>query len=396
MTSGSGRIPPVELRPVPGEGADRLDAYVAGRRLALLRVNTVGAPLLTFVVLDPQSVFAVDDLIALLQALGDYGRSHGAATVSLLSPSVLLRSLARRFGFDGGLREPLEAALDGTYLSSPLGTGAPQGPDDDIQTVLLHALEDFGVRASRPRSAGAVARLGRRLSGGVPSTIGVDVEWLPGRTFRLSVPERSDLMDEAVARCADTAVSVLRRLAPPSAVVREIVFDRSSSGLVSGTEGGHARNQTYEIHLNVAYCAAYASLELHAKRSGSSPEGAMPGGVQLPFTVIDATVAHEIWHLVENDFAARHFAHSAEFRRELGHSLGVDTLEQAVKGANPKAPEAWQAAHRRLVTEVSPYGATNALEATAEMFKAWWCRSGDVTPIVARFEDLVSRYFPEP
>ncbi|HTT87702.1 MAG TPA: hypothetical protein VMF60_10060, partial [Acidimicrobiales bacterium] len=59
-----------------------------------------------------------------------------------------------------------------------------------------------------------------------------------------------------------------------------------------------------------------------------------------------------------------------------------------------KAPEAWRRAHDALVTQVSPYAATDPGEATAEMFKAWWCRSGPLSPVVERFAGLLEEYFP--
>ncbi len=38
---------------------------------------------------------------------------------------------------------------------------------------------------------------------------------------------------------------------------------------------------------------------------------------------------------------------------------------------------------------MSPYAATAPVEATAEMFKLWWCGSGEYSPIVRRFGELV-------
>jgi len=201
-------------------------------------------------------------------------------------------------------------------------------------------------------------------------------------------------MREAVARCADPACAILRRFSAPSALVREIRFDRSDRGLIDGTQGGHATGHLNTIHLNVAYCAADAMLELRQKLGTTSVDSAPRGG-GLSYTAIDALTAHEIWHLIEGSFEVRRYSESIEFRRALGEALRVPTLEHAIKGNHPRAPESLKHAHARLVDEVSPYGATKAGEATAEMFKAWWCRTGEVTPIVARFGELVDDYFPE-
>ena len=72
----------------------------------------------------------------------------------------------------------------------------------------------------------------------------------------------------------------------------------------------------------------------------------------------------------------------------------METLEHAVKGGSAKAPAPWQAAHRRLMDEVSLYATTNVREATAEMFKQWWCRTGPTSPVVTRFGELVDQFFP--
>ena len=87
---------------------------------------------------------------------------------------------------------------------------------------------------------------------------------------------------------------------------------------------------------------------------------------------------------------------SIQLRLGLGQALGVETLERALKGAENHAPAPWQQAYRRLAHEVSPYATTNAAEATAEMFKLWWCRVGPTTPVVTRFGALVDQLIPPP
>jgi hypothetical protein len=95
-----------------------------------------------------------------------------------------------------------------------------------------------------------------------------------------------------------------------------------------------------------------------------------------------------MWHQMEGAIEAQRAMDGIELRRALGEALGVETLERAVNGGRTRAPEAWSAAHARLVKEVSPYAATAPVEATAEMFKLWWCGSGDLAPIVRRFGEL--------
>jgi hypothetical protein len=138
--------------------------------------------------------------------------------------------------------------------------------------------------------------------------------------------------------------------------------------------------------------ASLASLEgllmleqARAARSG----GGGSAGVPAPINQIDGTTAHEIWHQMEGAIEARRSMDGIDLRRRLGEALGVETLEQAVNGIRPRSPDSWKVAHARLVQEVSPYGATAPVEATAEMFKLWWCANGEPTPIVRRFGELV-------
>ena len=62
----------------------------------------------------------------------------------------------------------------------------------------------------------------------------------------------------------------------------------------------------------------------------------------------------------------------------------------------PARPSRWRAGFRRIVAEVSPYATTNIREATAELFKLWWCASpqSPPAPLVARFGALLDRYYP--
>jgi hypothetical protein len=121
----------------------------------------------------------------------------------------------------------------------------------------------------------------------------------------------------------------------------------------------------------------------------SERESGGSAGVPAPFNQIDATTAHEIWHQMDGAIEARRSMDGIDLRRRLGEALGVETLEQAVNGARPRSPERWKVAHARLVDEVSAYGATAPVEATAEMFKLWWCAVGEPTPIVRRFGELI-------
>jgi hypothetical protein len=172
-------------------------------------------------------------------------------------------------------------------------------------------------------------------------------------TLQISVPIGDDLMPENVALAVDTLVGVRRWFGDRADHLTRLSFDRVRSG------GGKAR---------------WAGS---ANTSG--------------FTALDGTVAHEAWHQIEAGFAARRLAERTELRRQLGLALGVETLEQAITGGHPRAPEHWRAAHARLRQLVSPYATTNPIEATAEMFKLWWCHISN--PLVDRFGELLHELF---
>jgi hypothetical protein len=108
-------------------------------------------------------------------------------------------------------------------------------------------------------------------------------------------------------------------------------------------------------------------------------------------------VAHEYWHNLDTTLVASP-ARYLELNRALGAELGVETFEHALRGQGRGAPDEWQRAFRRIVEEVSPYAATNMREATAELFKLWWCAdpAGATSPLVARFGALLDRFFPRP
>jgi hypothetical protein len=87
-------------------------------------------------------------------------------------------------------------------------------------------------------------------------------------------------------------------------------------------------------------------------------------------------------------------ARYTEFNRTLGEALGVESLELALRGAEPDAPESWRQARDRLVREVSAYATTSPQEANAEIFVQWWCHPPGRSTLVDAFGALVDRYLP--
>jgi hypothetical protein len=313
-----------------------------------------------------------------VRALLDALTAHVPAGFELVTTDPFVRDVARRYGFAGPLRGPLAPDASGSRDASR----DPAGVRDAVQQLLP------GIAVGVETNAGPARALLRRAVSGVARTFNLfarpDAQERP---TRFSVPERSDLLIESVARCIDTTIEIRRRFGPAAASARRVSFDHADFQLLSGHNAGSADRSSGVIHMN----ASLASLDglvtmetLRARRGGGSS-----AGVPAPYNQIDGTTAHEMWHQMEGAVEARRNMDGIDLRRRLGEALGVETLEQAVNGVRPRSPDAWKAAHARLVAEVSAYGATAPVEATAEMFKLWWCAGGEPSPIVRRFGELV-------
>jgi len=335
-----------------------------------------------------------EDIGALLVATVTRARENGATDFELQCESLPLRDSARRIGFRGGLRVPLKANADD--IGVPDTTGDPSRTPNrrDRLATLVAALETLGVASTAARPARALGKITKRLAGGVGEPLEVVVDWTTGRSFIISAPDRFDIMPEPIALAGDTACAVLRRFPHHAVAVKYIYFDRAIHGLKTGRYGGMAEGSAPSIHMNAGYVAVEPYLEFMRQKDRRATK-LKPAGPPTPYTTVDATVAHEIWHKIEMVFEARNYRSSIEFRRQLGHHLGVETLERAVKGGTDKAPAHWRTAHRRLADEVSPYATSSPREATAEMFKLWWCRRSSTTPIVTRFGELIDEFFPQ-
>jgi len=158
----------VELRRVEGATGERLDAYIDVRRIALLRARLVDGSLQTVVLPDPNTEYGIDDMVQLLERLTIHAKSESAERISVRSPSVLVRELARRFGFEGGLRDQLVRSVLGA--DTRFATSVDDGDD------LPQALGRFGVLAAALPSRNPLARMGQRLSSGITSSIEMSVD----------------------------------------------------------------------------------------------------------------------------------------------------------------------------------------------------------------------------
>jgi hypothetical protein len=274
-------------------------------------------------------------------------------------------------------------------------------PWTDDPVVVHDRLQQLlpGIAVGIEASPGATRSLLRRAVSGVAKTF----DLLAGpedaaRPTRFSVPQRSDLLVESVARCIDTTIAIRRRFGRVAAGVRRVSFDVSDFQLLHGINAGSADRSSGIIHMNAALATVEGltvmeqTAAARAVGRGAVPRPVIPmrtpSGAAAPYNQIDGTTAHEMWHQMEGAVEARRSMDGIELRRRLGEALGVETLEQAVNGSRPRSPDGWKAAYARLVNEVSPYAGTAPVEATAEMFKLWWCSNGERSPVVERFGEL--------
>ncbi|HET7488058.1 MAG TPA: hypothetical protein VFJ85_09020 [Acidimicrobiales bacterium] len=289
------------------------------------------------------------------------------------SADPTLRDTARRHGWSGSLRGPL--LHDGGRLPA------------DVPEAVGALVPAVRVRPAAP--PGPLRGLVRRAMAGMADTVEMVVADSTGlRPFTVRFPDRSELFVEELARVVDVTARMRARFGAALAHVRLVAVDFGPQGFRSSHYAGVATPTLGDVHLNAALflpgplAELEAVREVRAARPGATPP-ARPGG---DYTPVDGTTAHELWHQVELAFTARDYPASVAFRRDVGAWFGVATIEHAAGTPGP--------ARERVAAEVSRYGATLPLEATAEMAKLWWC--GSDAPVARYFGQVVERYFPAP
>jgi hypothetical protein len=314
-----------------------------------------------------------------LDAIEDERRAADVAVITLEATDELVRCVARARGYRGSLRDVLR--FDPSFTERP----------NDLVSAVAELVPHAHVTQRR---RGAFGQLAQWASAGTgPATeLDVDADGSLGR-LRVTVPDGPEPIAEHVALVIDTARQVRERFPDAVRHVRAISFDHAHHALGrAGTAAGMAHREAGIIHLNASYCDAGLLEEwrkVRAERETRHP----PADVPSTSTVLDGVTAHEMWHHMERWFEGRDYKASMAFRRQLGMHFGVETLEHAIRGAERGAPAEWQEANRRLAAAVSPYAATAVAEATAEMFKLWWCTAGEPTPIVGVFGEWLEREF---
>ena len=309
----------------------------------------------------------------LAQARAVVAGHEAAGAAQIDTDDLLVRLAAREAGYGGPLRAPLTR-----------GAGPALG---DLASQVERLLPGTKVRSLPHRNR--FMRKVADFTSGFGGMTRLSIEPTDGRpTFRVGLPERDDHVAEVVALAVDTAFGVQARFGRAAQFVNAISFDHAVHGMAEGKTAGAAPRLSAFIHMNASYSFVQGleTFEVaRESRRSEDPVRANPALVPRPWTSIDGTVAHEMWHMIEGEWESRDYEATIEFRRVIGSWFGQPTLEKVFD-----VPEARYA----LGMHVSPYGATARLEATAEMFKRWWCGPAPSGSIPERFGELVERYFP--
>ncbi len=321
---------------------------------------------------------------ALLDCVIESLEPHAVWTVRLQCSDELVREHARHVGFAGPLRGVLERPRR-SELAPPVGDTTP-----DIGEIAA-AVHELSAQVSvRPRGGpwrGFELRAERDGARG-PSGSGAN-----GSTVRVRLPRRVDLMAEPIAAAIDTVFAVKARFGRAASGITKMSFDHGGEALTTGNIAGLAEGAAGVVVLTPNFVATQLMGEARQRwrEQGRAPRVA--SAQVAPCRVVDDVVAHECWHYLDAEVRSSGRAY-VEFNAALGDALGVESLEHALRGRERGAPAEWQAAHARLVRDVSNYAGTNPREATAEMFSIWW-RGDRGSPVVARFGELVTQHFPE-
>ncbi|HLM16888.1 MAG TPA: hypothetical protein VK549_03635 [Acidimicrobiia bacterium] len=334
-----------------------------------VRDDTVWDGATPFATLAPSADGAVSlQLLTPVVISREVARSLIAALTSAGVPALdvgdaLLRDQARAVGWVGALRAPLVA---------------PDGADAQLDPVgAVHSMLS-GAEVER-------RGLSRR-------TLSMRVTTVDGLRMKVKVPDRSDVMPEMLAAALDTALAVRRRFGRMASGVHTISIDDGAGGFDDHRTAGAATSGTGTFFLDTSL-ACGGAMEAQRQRMAGAP--GISAQVTRPWFSIDGVVAHEYWHNLDTTVLATPATY-VELNRALGAELGVETFEHALRGREDTAPLEWRHALGRIVREVSPYATTNMREATAEMFKLWWCAPPHTSPspLVACFGALLDRFYP--
>jgi hypothetical protein len=385
--------PPWARNATPGTAGASAAVTVDGHQLAYLKARASDRGLLVGWSVGPWPAYDRAIAARMVGAVIDTASrcTDGGARLHTLDP--LARYEARRAGFRGPLRRPLTLgpSTSGSDIARPRPGHVEDSPADaarDRPARLARELEGLlpDIRFSAAPLPGLMRKVVQRAMSGVGARMRLDAHGAAG-DLRILVPARGDVIAEAVAMAVDTAMAIKARFREVIAGVRTVSFDLGERGMSSNHIAGVANTTAAAVQLNAAYCCA--DLLPGLLYGHAAPRTAHPSALTSAEYRIDKVTAHEFGHYFDFSFQAGRYRESMDFRRRLGETLGVATLEMAVRGDAPEA-------RARLARDVSPYATTNIHEAMAELFAVWWFGGSRCGPVVQCYDRLVEQYFPAP
>jgi hypothetical protein len=291
-----------------------------------------------------------------------------AGALYLETRDELVRHAARAAGYGGSVRAAVQR-----------GAGAPALE----LTEQIEGLLPGSTARVLPRG-GLLRRWSGDATAGMSGMRRIEVATIDAPPIKVLLPEAADTIAETIALSVDTIRRVHARFGRAVDYVRTVSFDQSGHGFATGKTAGSASPILGLIHLNASYASVDRFEVFSGQRESRTPRRARRA-VPEPWMTIDGVVAHELWHKLEMAWEARAYRETIEFRREIGRWFGLETLEQVMHDDTARV---------QLALGVSAYATTNPREATAELFKLWWCGPPPTDSLPARFGALVESFFP--
>ena len=297
-----------------------------------------------------------------------------APAVALVTNDAVLREAARAAGYRGGLRSPL--VRDATTGAAPSVPSTVAG--------WLPAVEVTEHAASRPR------RLTRFLATGLEGMVRIEAR-RDGVATAVTVPMGPDTLLEPVAATVDTLLDLTARFGRASVRVPPITFSLNDAGIAHGRVAG--ANAGGGIVLSPMYVDAGALERIRRRLDATARGGGSPRRPRWERFRVELVAVHEVGHSVDQARGSGRLSDAVDARAALGHAVGVDSVELALRAGWQGSPPEWSAARDRIVEDLSWYATTNCIELFAEAFVAWYLRED--TPIVGAMDDVLRSRYPE-
>jgi hypothetical protein len=207
----------------------------------------------------------------------------------------------------------------------------------------------------------------------------------------LVVPLGPDTLVEPVAATVDTVLTLTERLGPVATRIPPVRFSINDAGIAGGRTAG--ANAGAGIVLSPMYVDANAVARIRKRRDAEARGVESPRRPRWEHFPVDLVIVHEIGHSLDQATHSGRLSDTVEARRTLGESVGVASIELALRAGWQDAPAAWVAAREHVVTDLSLYATTNCVELFAEAFVAWYLR--EETALARAMDTVLRERYPD-